>query len=125
MAPSTRAIGLAFEHHTHRFLNGDLRMALSHVGGRGDGGVDLRGFWWVPRRRRVKAQSESPKSGPEWKPPPPPGLKRDGTPGARIRPLRVVVQCKAERRALGPRVVREFEGTLGHLGESGVSGGGS
>ncbi|BEJ15676.1 hypothetical protein CspHIS471_0502810 [Cutaneotrichosporon sp. HIS471] len=135
--PSTRAIGLAFENYTQRFLNGDLRMALAHVGGRGDGGVDLRGFWWVPRRprRRVskaegsgaagkseaegnnaagKSEGEE-EGGRVWKPPPPPGLKRDGTPGARIRPFRVVVQCKAERRALGPRVVREFEGTLGHL----------
>ncbi|BEI84955.1 hypothetical protein CcaverHIS002_0503560 [Cutaneotrichosporon cavernicola] len=157
--PSTRAIGLAFENHTQRFLNGDLRMALAHVGGRGDGGVDLRGFWWVPRRprRRVSkaegsgaagksegegsgaagksegegsgaagksegegsgaaGKSDGEKEGGRvWKPPPPPGLKRDGTPGARIRPFRVVVQCKAERRALGPRIVREFEGTLGHL----------
>ncbi|CAK9781612.1 hypothetical protein CC85DRAFT_253687 [Cutaneotrichosporon oleaginosum] len=124
--PSTRAIGLAFENHTQRFLNGDLRMALSHVGGRGDGGVDLRGFWWVPRRPRRRTAKATPSpleaegsgTGSEngaWKPPTPPGLKRDGTPGARIRPLRVVAQCKAERRVVGPRIVREFEGTLAHL----------
>ncbi|GMK55350.1 hypothetical protein CspeluHIS016_0204060 [Cutaneotrichosporon spelunceum] len=131
---STRAIGLAFETYTQRFLNNDLRMSLAHVGGRGDGGVDLRGFWWVPRRPRrrasgagqsdagksdagkdVERQGEREEQEQGWKPPRPPGLKRDGTPGARIRPFRVVVQCKAERRTLGPRVVREFEGTLGHL----------
>lgn len=121
--PSTRAIGLAFENHTQRFLNGDLRMALSHVGGRGDGGVDLRGFWWVPRPPKRRAGKAPQEEAAAWKPPLPPGLKRDGTPGARIRPLRVVAQCKAERRALGPRVVREFEGTLGHLGECGVHSG--
>lgn len=147
MPPSTSAIGLAFENHTLRFLNGDLRMSLSHVGGRGDGGVDLRGFWWVPKPPRRRAASSSSKTasasdsessdsagsssqegGPSlsatngkaslpWKPPIPPGLKRDGSPGARIRPLRVVAQCKAERKVQGPRVVREFEGTLAHLSE--------
>ncbi|KAL7425036.1 hypothetical protein Q5752_000724 [Cryptotrichosporon argae] len=47
--PSTRAVGLAFERHAQRILNAGLGMALARVGGAGDGGVDLRGWWWLPK----------------------------------------------------------------------------
>lgn len=48
--PSTRAVGDAFEAFSARFLNTDLRMSLRVVGGKSDGGVDLRGDWWLPLR---------------------------------------------------------------------------
>lgn len=48
--PSTRAVGDAFEAFSARFLNADLRMSLRVVGGKSDGGVDLRGDWWLPLR---------------------------------------------------------------------------
>ncbi|KAI0635290.1 hypothetical protein C8Q77DRAFT_1054262 [Trametes polyzona] len=52
-------------------------MSLRRVGGKGDGGVDLQGWWWLPAER-----------------------------------LRVVAQCKAEEKKVGPRYIREFEGTV-------------
>lgn len=122
-APSAHAIGLAFETHVLRFLNNDLRMALSHVGRSADGGIDLRGYWWLPKPNRSKASSSSSSLSSlsdetkSKRPVKPPGLARDGSPGRRIAPLRILAQCKAERKAQGARVVRELEGVLGHLGE--------
>ena len=55
-------------------------MQVTKVGGSGDGGIDLRGWWNVPRD--------------------------DITHQA----LRVIGQCKAEKLRMGPRVVREMEG---------------
>lgn len=43
------AVGTAFEKYALAFLNSSLHMLLRRVGGAGDGGVDLRGEWWVPR----------------------------------------------------------------------------
>jgi hypothetical protein len=63
-------------------------MSLTQVGGAGDGGVDLRGWWTIP-----KLGSTSMSEG---------------------RRLRVLGQCKAERKALGPRIVRELEGVMAH-----------
>jgi hypothetical protein len=64
-------------------------MDLAQVGGANDGGVDLRGWWTIPSR---EGQAKS-------------GLRR----------LRVVAQCKAESKPLGPRAVRELEGVMANL----------
>ena len=85
---STVDIGRAFESHCLRFLTEQLYMSLNQVGGAGDGGVDLRGWWTIP-----KLGSTSMSEG---------------------RRLRVLGQCKAERKALGPRTVRELEGVIAH-----------
>lgn len=85
---TTVDIGRAFELHCLRFLQEQMYMELTQVGGAGDGGVDLRGWWTVPR---------SPSSD-----------------GSTSRRLRVLGQCKAERKALGPRIVRELEGVMAH-----------
>lgn len=85
---TTVDIGRAFELHCLRFLQEQMYMELTQVGGAGDGGVDLRGWWTVPR---------SPSSD-----------------GSASRRLRVLGQCKAERKALGPRIVRELEGVMAH-----------
>jgi hypothetical protein len=131
---STVAIGTAFEHHAAHFLNTDLRMAVRKVGGKGDGGIDLRGYWYLPREvwgSRKKPQSTAElidASAPSAAPPPPrhgrtefrrpPGLKVNGLPDARVvKPFRIIAQCKAERRILGPKYVRELEGTIAGLGE--------
>lgn len=45
---STVAIGRAFELHALKFLNYHLHMCVRQVGGSGDEGIDLRGFWYVP-----------------------------------------------------------------------------
>jgi hypothetical protein len=91
---STVDIGRAFELHCLRFLTEQLYMSMTQVGGAGDGGVDLRGWWTIPR-----LTSSSQPSGPS---------------GSASRRLRVLGQCKAERKALGPRVVRELEGVMAH-----------
>lgn len=65
-------------------------MDLQKVGGKGDSGVDLRGWWHLP----------------------PLGSESDSV-GGRRRRIRVIAQCKAESKTMGPRVVRELEGTLG------------
>lgn len=64
---------------------------LIRVGGAGDKGVDLRG-WWQPRAGQG------------------PSTPREKKPLA----WPVVVQCKAERRRLGPGIVRELEGAVGY-----------
>jgi hypothetical protein len=55
---STYAIGTAFEKHAMKFLNHHLHMCVRRVGGSGDGGIDLRGWWFVPRAARRSLQLE-------------------------------------------------------------------
>jgi hypothetical protein len=76
-------------------------MSLTQVGGAGDGGVDLRGWWTIPASS--SSSPSSPRSG-----------SAIGTTGTGVRRLRVLGQCKAERKALGPRTVRELEGVMAH-----------
>jgi hypothetical protein len=79
---STVHIGNAFEERSLNLLRQTMSMALTRVGGKEDGGVDLLGWWWLPH---------------------------DDT--SRTR-LRVVAQCKAEQKKMGPAYVRELEGVL-------------
>jgi hypothetical protein len=79
---STTAVGTAYELASLAFLHSSFRMSLERVGQANDGGVDLRGWWDLEAFARDAGR------------------------------LRVYVQCKAERRPLGPRIVRELEGTL-------------
>ena len=74
-------------------------MSLNRVGGKGDGGIDLQGWWWLPSRC-LRATS--------W---PQDTLISDGRTEGRV-PLRVLAQCKAEEKKIGPRFIREFEGTI-------------
>ena len=65
-------------------------MSLRRVGGKEDGGIDLLGWWWLPHESRgVSATSL---------------FKR--------RRIRVIGQCKAEKKKMGPNYVRELEGVL-------------
>jgi len=52
---STTAIGRAFENHSMKFLNHHLNMCVRRVGGAGDEGIDLRGWWYVPASARRAA----------------------------------------------------------------------
>ena len=93
---SATEIGLAYENHCLAYVNHVMHMSLRRVGRAGDGGVDLRGRWWLPS-----------------------GAKR-ATPGSEerighTRCLRVIGQCKAEKKPLGPRVIRELEGVMAGL----------
>ncbi|KAI0089554.1 hypothetical protein BDY19DRAFT_942831 [Irpex rosettiformis] len=80
--------GTAFEHWSMQVLHTCLSMSLSRVGGRADGGVDLQGWWWLPSQGNSL-----------------------GAPPIRRR-IRVLAQCKAEKKKIGPKYVREMEGVL-------------
>ncbi|OCF73281.1 hypothetical protein I204_06512 [Kwoniella mangroviensis CBS 8886] len=90
---TTLDVGTSFEKHALRYLNDQLHMDLRRVGGAGDGGIDLRGWWWLPRSTLKKTAP----------------LVED------IRRVRLIAQCKAEKKSLGPRNVRELEGVMGNL----------
>ena len=69
-------------------------MNLTRVGGKGDGGIDLRGFWKLPGLRHLDQAA------------------RDTDDLVR---LRVLAQCKAEQLKVGPKTVREMEGVVSAL----------
>ncbi|KAH7345587.1 hypothetical protein B0J17DRAFT_43893 [Rhizoctonia solani] len=81
---SSVVVGRAFEHRSLSLLQSRLSMSLTHVGARGDGGVDLQGWWWVPHLDEGKDKQR--------------------------RAIRVLAQCKALKSRLGPIHVRELEG---------------
>lgn len=86
----TVILGNGFELHCQRLLHQQMRMSLVRVGGKGDGGIDLRGWWNIPNDTRQQSRD-------------------DGEPTV-LRRIRVLAQCKAEKKAPGPRLVREMEG---------------
>ncbi|KAA1473654.1 hypothetical protein DENSPDRAFT_851756 [Dentipellis sp. KUC8613] len=93
--------GTAFEQRALRILQDNMSMELTRVGGRDDRGVDLLGWWWLPDTRAA-ALVDRTKTGEE----------RTLGPSTPMRRLRVLAQCKAEKKKLGPAYVREFEGVL-------------
>lgn len=97
--------GVAFEERALSALS-ELSMSLRRVGGRNDGGIDLQGWWWIPsdisaEQRNVGEEHAN-------------GRRRIGIDpsGQRRTRIRVLAQCKAERKKLGPSYVRELEGVL-------------
>lgn len=82
---STVHRGTAFEELSLRLLHEHLSMSLRRVGGKNDGGIDLQGWWWLPSSG---SSSTSPTR------------------------IRILAQCKAEKRKYGPKYVREMEGVL-------------
>ena len=85
--------GTAYELACMTTLHGWLGMQLYRTGGAGDRGIDLSG-WWEPH-----------KLGPV-------DSTRSGTISKNPSRIRILVQCKAESRQVGPNVVRELEGTM-------------
>jgi len=86
--------GVAFERRAMRLLQTNLSMSLNRVGGKSDGGIDLQGWWWPPFISDTFAD-----------------------PAHRQR-VRVFAQCKAEKKKIGPKYIREMEGALHqHLSE--------
>lgn len=79
----TTILGNGYELHCLRLLQEQMRMSLVRVGGKGDGGVDLRGWWNIPATRQGSPSTER---------------------------IRVLAQCKAEKIRPGPRLIREMEG---------------
>ncbi|KAG8747719.1 hypothetical protein FRC10_011846 [Ceratobasidium sp. 414] len=76
--------GRAFEERCISLLKSRLSMTLANVGGPSDGGVDLQGWWWLPRLPPDKSNER--------------------------RRIRILAQCKAFDKKLGPVHVRELEG---------------
>ncbi|WWC92746.1 uncharacterized protein L201_007705 [Kwoniella dendrophila CBS 6074] len=104
---TTLDIGTSFEKHVSDYLNNELYMNLRRIGGANDGGIDLKGWWWLPKPKykfgpqsqsQIQIQSQNRSSDIE-------NLKR----------IRVIVQCKAEKKSLGPRAIRELEGVMNNL----------
>ncbi|KAJ7190942.1 hypothetical protein GGX14DRAFT_529009 [Mycena pura] len=86
--------GTLFEERSMRILQDHLSMSLRRVGGRSDGGIDLMGWWWLP-----PSDLDAAPPGPHHSLP-------------TRRRLRVLAQCKAEKKKPGPNYVRELEGVL-------------
>lgn len=88
---STVHKGTAFERRSLQLLHDHFSMLLRCVGGKSDGGIDLVGWWWLP----MSVADAAPPSRTD-------SLSR--------RRLRVLAQCKAEKKKFGPNYVREMEG---------------
>ncbi|KAK0203990.1 hypothetical protein DFS33DRAFT_1384263 [Desarmillaria ectypa] len=86
--PSTVFRGTTFENRSLTILKNVFGMALRRVGGKNDGGVDLVGWWGLPTATSRTATSR----------------------------LRVIAQCKAEKKKFSPRYVREMEGVAWRYG---------
>ncbi len=97
-AISTVLKGFNYEQRSVSILRDHLSMSLRRVGGKGDGGIDLRGWWWLPSHSLAHMPSQDVPTVPE-------------EPSKRT-PLRVLGQCKAEGKKIGPRYIREFEGVV-------------
>jgi hypothetical protein len=83
---STTHRGTAFEERSLKILGDHMSMSLRRVGGKSDGGIDLLGWWWLPQTDLSSSESR--------------------------RRIRVIAQCKAERKKTSPKYVREMEGVL-------------
>ncbi|KAG0290918.1 hypothetical protein BGZ96_005639 [Linnemannia gamsii] len=84
---STIYRGTLFEYQTQKILQKTLGIYTQRSAGNGDLGVDLRGTWFLPL-------SASPQTG------------------DKVRHLKVIVQCKKMTSKIGPKYVRELQGSL-------------
>jgi Protein of unknown function (DUF2034) len=96
---TTLEVGTSFELRSLKLLQDNFSMTLDRVAGPGDGGVDLIGWWWLPRLPGLPGTITQIESD------------RDGVPQLQSR-IRVLAQCKAEKNKMGPNYVREMEGVL-------------
>ncbi|KAF8329436.1 uncharacterized protein EI90DRAFT_3281117 [Cantharellus anzutake] len=82
--------GTEFERRSLLVLQKHLSMSLNRIGGKSDGGIDLQGWWWLPSFALTRKEFDD-------------GLRRR---------VRVLAQCKAIQKKMGPNFVREMEGVL-------------
>ncbi|KAG8999538.1 hypothetical protein FRB90_012051 [Tulasnella sp. 427] len=90
-------------------------MSLTSVAGRGDGGIDLQGWWWLPQLTIPSALDDvDPKFTSASK-----SLRKTASSSSSLelerQKARVIAQCKAETKKLGPKHVRELEGVVSRL----------
>ncbi|KAF9897453.1 hypothetical protein BX616_005569 [Lobosporangium transversale] len=86
---STIYRGTLFEYQTQEVLRKYLGIYTQRSAGNNDLGVDLRGTWFLP-------------------------LSASPEPGDLVRHLKVIVQCKMVSSKVGPKFVRELQGTLSY-----------
>ncbi|KAG0091633.1 hypothetical protein BGZ92_000225 [Podila epicladia] len=84
---STIYQGTRFEYLTQEILKKQLGIYTQRSAGNNDLGVDLRGTWFLP-------------------------LSSSPQPGDHVRHLKVIVQCKKMVAKIGPKFVRELQGSL-------------
>lgn len=106
--PSPLKIGTDFENRALRFLKDTFSMSLGRIGGPSDGGIDLQGWWWLPP---LQGLSVSGNHSVASMPIDVTDLGRSIADAGRRR-IRVLAQCKAESKPLGPHYIREMEGVL-------------
>jgi Protein of unknown function (DUF2034) len=123
---STVHRGTAFEKRALALLTEHMSMSLTRVGGSHDGGIDLIGWWWIPTEssatcaslvlnvtsKVLPAQKSLSRVWPYIRVLGPPYVtaKPKDWNAANRRRLRVLAQCKAEKRKMGPGYLRELEG---------------
>ncbi|KAJ6571803.1 hypothetical protein B0H19DRAFT_936608 [Mycena capillaripes] len=93
---STTHRGTFFEERSMKILQNHLSMSLRRVGGKSDGGIDLMGWWWLPPPTAS----------------PPANTHTQTASNLTRRRFRVLAQCKAEKKRVSPKYVREMEGVL-------------
>jgi hypothetical protein len=83
-------------------------MSLGRIGGPSDGGIDLQGWWWLPPLQGLPVSEDHSVASMPTKVT---DLGRSIADVGRRR-VRVLAQCKAESKPLGPHYIREMEGVL-------------
>jgi len=106
--PSPLKIGTDFENRALRFLKDTFSMSLGRIGGPSDGGIDLQGWWWLPPLQGLPVSEDHSAASMPIKVT---DLGRSIADAGRRR-VRVLAQCKAESKPLGPHYIREMEGVL-------------
>lgn len=98
---STVELGTSYENFANETLATLFPgMKLDRVGGANDGGIDLRGWWLVPRSSSSSKTKQATQE-----------VSSESTQERGPMRIRVIVQCKAEGKKCGPVHLRELHGT--------------
>lgn len=106
---STTHKGVAFEKRSLALLEEHLSMSLRRIGGKDDGGIDLLGWWWLPIIQNNPASAGRTQIDDTHNGQVPSASDGGDAPRAR---LRILAQCKDEKKKTTPKYLRELEGVL-------------